>query len=355
MPGTPMGSSQLTPIEQLQAYFDSIRSAFDAGNIATRRNYDSFLILSMLLLFLTAILMLIVSFTTTYRQLFSSRDRADIVAFFIGGGAMMAASFLFIFVRPMIHALETKRGSKSLTPRQMLFSLCWTIADELEKFERNRLIHLQKQILQLWAKLVMYFRWNFDLVSYETVSFHYLPSPGSRLAPRAEAVAIALNWRSTQPSTYKIVNSLNELHLKVSPRLKEGKDVPQIVIALRHLGAFVYSTLQQDQVVAVWGYEELLKFAETVSALPTVQVPVETEPGLPKRVFLKVGGWLRHPSIGVAFFSWLVLFEVLFVAFCFFAFRVYPSLRINETIVAMLIGGPIAAAISMLAVLRKAP
>jgi len=65
------------------------------------------------------------------------------------------------------------------------------------------------------------------------------------------------------------------------------------------------------------------------------------------------GAVFTHSHIAVAFFAWWILFQALFAALIVTAFHYFPNLTMNSQAMVALIGGPIAAAISMVGISRK--
>jgi hypothetical protein len=68
--------------------------------------------------------------------------------------------------------------------------------------------------------------------------FQSLPKEDYVVAPYAERFAKALNWNEVRKSEYDVIAALNSLHSKISPRLQNGQDSPQLKPRYRQL--FLY-------------------------------------------------------------------------------------------------------------------
>lgn len=169
------------------------------------------------------------------------------------------------------------------------------------------------------------------------------------MAPYAQRFAEALNWKEVDKTGYGVVNALNSLHSKVSPRLQNDQDVPILKEIFRGMGNFFYTTVVQcREGQASWGYGELLRSAETINGLAAItqQQPSHRAPFLSAKVF-------THANIAVAFMAWWIVFQTLFAVLIILSFRFFPTLTMNSQAMVGLIAAPIAAAISMVGISRK--
>jgi hypothetical protein len=240
----------------------------------------------------------------------------------------------------------------------MAFALSYAIQHELGHFERNKMELHHRKIMNLWAKLLTYLRWTLDFsLDVDNASFHQLPPPNYLVAPHALHTASAFNWEITEQSAYKVIVGLNSLHLRVTPRLTSGSDLRTLSCIFRQLGNFLYTCIpeqREDGQKALWGYSELYKCVDVLRELPLVAVAPEPTSAERFKAFTAIwSGVFTHSHIVVAFFAWWFVFQALFAILTVIAFHYFPNLTMNSQAMVGLIGGPIAAAISMVGISRK--
>jgi len=191
-------------------------------------------------------------------------------------------------------------------------------------------------------------------ITADTAHFHGLPPSDYPVAPYAEHFAKALNWNGIRRTEYGLIEALNNLHSKVSPRLKEDRDyrdLPRLSEMFQGIGNFFYTSIVRsrydDEGQGSWGYGELLRAAEIVNHLPPIMEPQSPErPSFLSAVF-------THTNIAVAFLAWWMVFQALFVILIIMSFRFFPTLTMNSQAMVALIAAPIAGAISMVGISRK--
>ena len=351
----------------VDAYFESIRLPFEQTLRGTAKNYQKLLIRLAWVSGLMAIGALPFFSNRIVTSIFH-RSSLDLIGKSVAisdiGGALFSCGLLGILIFGMIgrayaRVAELRRAAKPLRPRLMAFAASYAIAASLERFERTKVEYHHTGAIELWPKLLIYLRWILDSFSLEELSFHAFPPPEFSVAPQAMAIAATLNWKDTDKPAYEIISGLNQLHRKVSPRLLAGRDTAALVKIFRHLSHFLYTSIpghDSDEPLVAWGYSELTKSVVLLDSLPSGEsVGVKDSGSRSVTAVLSVCTALfNHPQILIAFFAWWILLQGLFALLIFAGLRLLPNLKIDSTIMVALISGPILAAISIVAVSRKA-
>jgi hypothetical protein len=165
-----------------------------------------------------------------------------------------------------------------------------------------------------------------------------------------------------RPETELILKALGEFILKLRDRLKDRKDLPTIETALTFLASYQYLEIPElsdskSEPRFEEGIQSLVNFARQVTSLApyrSEQVKVTPEEKLSRKfvAFIsKVTAPFKHESPLVVFFSWLILLGLLISV----GFRValpYFGIKMDSTIITMLVGGPILGAITAVTIPR---
>lgn len=352
--------------EKARAFFESLRQPFAEALLAARRNYESLLRRLVWLSVWVWFLSLPFAWAKTSDLLFNAHSfiffnrtiQVTDVA-----GQILFACFLFLgalvaIARPIVRGVRLSKVHKILAARYMPFALSYSIAGELDEFQRHKMVHHQKTAVEQWTMLLKYLRWAFDSLNTAEETFHKLPaSPEYPVAPHAKAFAEELNWKNVQKSTYAIVIALNSIHQKVSPRLTKGYDITAVGSLFRHLANFFYSSLHEnrdDYSLACWAYAELTRAADALNSLPNLsESPQESKTQFFKKLLVASGGVFSHRSVVVAFIAWWVVIQVLCLLVSVVAFHLYPKISMDSAALVTLIATPVLAAGAMVGVSRR--
>jgi hypothetical protein len=335
---------------EARAYCDSLRQPFEETLRATKTDYRKWvrkLFWLIVVLFSCAATLsnqTIANFLlrqSTFVFGGKSYKIADIAQSLLPGG-VVALMILY----PAYGILVTWRlakANKPLSPRVMVFALCYAIFRELESGERSSVSHHHQRAVSFWAKLLTYLRWSLHGdIAPETAHFGEIPKSDFRLASQAQQFAVALNWSTVAKPEYSVVSALDNLHAKLSPRIKNSQDLPLVKEIVRGIGNFFYTTIikphHDDE--ATWGYGELLRVCEIVNRMDAPAKPEQRPPLISSKLFV-------HENPILVFFAWWIVVQILIGALVAAAFRLFPSLTMNSQALVALIGGPIAAAISI--------
>lgn len=343
---------------EARSYFDSLRRPFEQTLEATRKNRPKLAIRIMLVFALIGIGFLPFSLTRVVIFVFHQNtytflgkphaitEAAGLITIWCLIGIMVVGSI----VHSLMMELELKSAVKPLPQQVMVFALSYAILRELESFEHSKLPLNRQTVIELWAKLLTYLRWTLQGSKPNPIYFHRLPPSDYPIAPQAELVAKALNWNEIRKTEYDVIVALNNLHSKVSPRLKKNLDnrdtLPRLKMMFQGIGNFFYTSIvQSPEDKASWGYSELLRAAEIVNSFSPIMEQSRV-PFLSAKVF-------THTNIAVAFLAWWIAFQTLFLVLTIASFRFFPTLTMNSQALVALIAAPIAAAISMVGISRK--
>jgi len=352
---------------EAESYFDSIRVPFEQTLRATKLDYPKFFARLAWLSGFVGVATIPLLSNRVIASLFHTKSLN-----FLGKSYEIQPLAVEVFIwcavlgpmgfggiaRVISKGRELTRAQKPLPPYQMAFALSYAIKQELAHFERNKMELHQKEIINLWAKLLTYLRWTLDLsLSVENASFHRLPPPTYLVAPHALLIAQTFNWEITEQSAYTVIAGLNLLHSRVTPRLSNGRDLQSVTNILRRLGNFLYTCIpehRKDSERALWGYSELHGCVDALCKLPEEAVTPEATSAERFKAFFAIwAGVFTHSHVVVAFFAWWIVFQALFGALAAIAFHYFANLAMNSEAMIGLIGGPIAAAISMVGITRK--
>jgi hypothetical protein len=270
-------------------------------------------------------------------------------------GYVLAWCFISSFVLVLgglgvAQTIEMNRAQRPLSKDVMVFVLSYAIVRELDSFERSKLPHHQQRATELWTKMLTYLRWRFHGISADTAHFHKLPTSDYDVAPNTEDFAKALNWQEVRVPEYEVIVALNRVHQKISPRLKNGNDIPKLKVVFQALGNFFYTTVvERREGEASWGYDELQRAAGILTRMPSI--PKRGAPSRLSSLFsLQV---FTHPNIAVAIFACWVVVAIIFALLVVTVFRFFPTMTLNSQSLATLITASAAAAIAVVGLSRK--
>lgn len=278
--------------------------------------------------------------------------------------SFVATLSLLLVLNRLIRPRE-KEKKRWLSPAQMRFAYCYGAADELRKYLTNRRgNHLEiadKYVLQIGIAIVR--SSTLDLVE-GVYPYHYWQPEIRTLAQDSKSnrsiglVVPRPKWYRLQPDTESILEAFRFFLGKLRDRLKDRKDLVEIESALMDLSRYLYTEIPEvsgsdsDSDLERIGIESLLSFAQQINGLPLYRSETphqKTSETASQRIisFAKKLSWpFNQENLLLSFCAWYVLFLVLFSAGFYLAFRHFNSLKIDTTIVATLVGGPIATAIT---------
>jgi len=159
---------------------------------------------------------------------------------------LISVSMLGLFL-----ALEqdTRNLKKGLPQAQMRFALCYRLVRELEYFRSDESPPHLDEALRLWTILFMYLYWMLnpsreqlmlsrrqkDTISgreQPPISHRRLPRNDFPIALELEQVRRSYPWLKISPDSEVIIQAFAQTHVKISGRLRDGVEVPQVTDAL---------------------------------------------------------------------------------------------------------------------------
>jgi hypothetical protein len=181
--------------------------------------------------------------------------------------------------------------------------------------------------------------------------------------PQIDLLRMSHEWFRLHPTTAKIVNAFNTLPLKVTGRIEDKKDLAAVIAALEELEAYLFSTIPElsdsdlgkGEDIKSLGENSLVKFAEVLEPLP----PYSPEPRPlrnKERVQFKfatfvawVFGLFAHENLLLKFVAWWFLVQMLVGSFMVIIWHYFPNLKLDSTLVSLLIGTPLVVSAAALA------
>jgi hypothetical protein len=201
--------------------------------------------------------------------------------------------------------------------------------------------------------------------------YHYWQSDawvGKRKHGEHTSVGVRLslpNWYRLQPDTEEIVKAFPRLPF-LRERVADGKDLPDMESVLMDLAVYLYTEIPEvpgatpRPALEQAGTNALLSFARKVNALaPYKRQPpsLKTDRGARHHISALVGritAFFTHENALATFFAWYVLSFLLVVVVLLLALRLFPAVRMSDTLMSMAISTPFVVAAAAL-VLRTRP
>ncbi len=278
-----------------------------------------------------------------------------------------------------VFALNKRRTRKLcanfLSKSQMRFGYCLAMREELRTYQATRVPKHIENALDFWFRLL------FSLEAFfapESKQQFRPPKKGKGLAqaeksspkvlpPNLERLRQSFSWFRLEPQSERIVESLNLFPERVQYRVKEKKDLTAVGELLSALGDYLYSMMPEvspqsdSENVALldWGLTRLQGFSEKILLLPAYGLESQTtaERGTFKRSIkagiAKFSGLFSHQNILLCFISWLLISAAAVIVALLTTLHYFPGIKIDSTLVALVISAPLLASVTLVAVSRK--
>jgi hypothetical protein len=274
------------------------------------------------------------------------------------------ATFVFIKLRPKPDLKADEQLSKS----QMRFAIAFALAEELSDFQKNgRQTHIHRA-LDLESNLYSFLPAILSPIAAQVYEQRLMMEAGGRRITSNLLLEDyrRFDWFKLDPATDRILQAFHALHSKIHDRIKDKKDLTLIIEMLNALALYFYTEIPEKQTAdkaatndaKAVGLGALLKFADILEPLQpydSERSPATVEEKIQKRVsvkFERLGALFVHPNLVVCFIAWLTLLTAVVVAGVLTAMHYLPNLNMDSTIVALLIGVPIASAATLTALAR---
>lgn len=379
---------QLDAMHVLEKYYQSIESQFDRTHFLRRKNDPvESLAFATLYLFVFSVIPIFPHFL--WKTIPSLLERKSLpVAFWEVNlqsfwlwwvlAVLTVGSWLYIvFKRVSVRA--QRRVEESLPLPQMRFAYCYAVFDELRKFETNKLTrHIDKamnyfdELMQEVRFLVFPFDINADRVESMALGAEGIVMVSARKGIRLQLLdqlKTRYGWFRLSEDTERILRAFETMPMKLGTRLKDKKDLPQLSDCLLNLASYLYSMipeLHQTPIPAEgrlgtssFGLGSLRAFAEKLEILPEYLPEPQKQPRETrvKDYFLRlqgsIAGVFAHQNMLLCFIAWYVLCLALVCTAVMFARVLIPELKLDSVLVSTVVGVPIAAAVTALAISRR--
>ena len=264
---------------------------------------------------------------------------------------------------------KERKARTWLPAPEMRFALCYSVIDELDQYQRNRLPECIDKALRSWTWLVNSIPAILGLGSdpfREGIGFEF-PAPAMwRWNWSPDRLLSDLNslgknpWFKLEPNTEFILTSFKQLPSKVFDRLRDRRDLTLVSDCLRHLAGYLYSVIPvisdntRDPDLLDFGRDQLLEFARAVERLSPYRsqqpVPYKRKAAFSSRMWSRIQSAISlfsHESSSVRYFAWWCSVQVLVVVGVRIASRWKAGLWSEPAIIAMIIGTPLLVAAEM--------
>lgn len=356
------------PPDVLEGYFNSIEEPFhetSKGQAEEGRPIGAFIFLFIFCLIpLVPYLLSKLMFLLWGEKLISYRAiHFHLASFWFWWIVSFVLSLSLLVIVSKVSGPSKEEKKRWLSPQQMRFAHCYGTVDEIRKYRTNQLSrHIEKAMdyLEKSAKSLI------GAAPLGLVEVVYAEQPVRREIMGTVDLRSASRpkWYRLRPETELILQAYNDFLPKLRDRLKDKKDLDALEAALTDLAGYQYTEIpelsgnQSQPAFEQVGEESLLSFAQQIVGLPSYRS--EQQEQTPKEKFsqklLSVGFKLSlpftHENVLIAFCAWYLLLLLLFCGGFYLAFRLVPSMKADTTIIATLIGGPIATAVTAVTIPR---
>ncbi len=360
-----MSATSATPHLEIRDYFNSIRDEFKETFAASRKTdvLGSLSTFATVLLIFSVIPALPYAATRVARWLNISyqinHHPIPFRSFWFWWGILVCLLILVVYVFHKLESSRKKRESSSrLSKAQMRFALTYAIVDELADFQKNsRPSHIQHALDYaegLFKAIPALLVPNLDIIhAYPTGELRQHIDPLSSYR--------RFSWFRLDPKTENILVAFRKLRSKIHDRIKDKKDLSAVTQILQELALYFYAEIPElqsddkpgENSYAQVGEQALEKFAQAVEQLPSYsseRPPSTVEEKIQKKVSGKIeriGGLFMHPNFFACFITWLIFLAIVVCGGVWGAKHFAPDLKLDSTLVALIIGVPVAGAATL--------
>lgn len=318
---------------------------------------------------LPGILSYVLKHSTHSRSFVIGGETIALSDFAVCWGSLILLSILTSILYSTMKARRLKPLKKLYLPTpKMRFAYCYALSDAIEKYRKTQIEQHYSPVLPYWRKLfhsldglLNPFISSHVHVSALEVQANFIKSPSESLFPQILLLRQRFSWFELSDSCKEIVDAFDVLADRIGARLKDKKDLKAVEDILQSLSLYLFtlipdlpSTLLEDSGINVGeaSNEVLHAFVTKVAAIPEYQSEESPVP-LKTSLFVRCRrgiSWLIRPFttdvLLSRFASWWFLTQLLVVL----AFRgwihFYP-VKADSTIVALLVGSPLALAAAL--------
>jgi hypothetical protein len=382
----------------LDAYFQSISKAFETSLAAEASRTDSYdgtpvtigfflFLLFSLIPALPALGYFISHWISKPLTLTIWRLHLSVHSFLFWYLTISALSALLFGIRLKYSSVQQKKNKPTfnaaelLSEPQMRFALCYSVRSEIDAYRTNkRNIHIEKA-RSFWRKLLIslrdalgsgsdYWRDSWTGMPRPEVQFIYpdevrrrLRKEKERFFPQVHKLLTTFPWFKLDARTESILLAFDGLRSKLSGRLRDKEDLFQVSNCLFPFSLYLYTQIPdisdtKEEKATFLAFQELAldAFVHEMTLLnnytPAVRVNTKIEHFSVNKA--KVGGILSstvgNSSPFLRFASMWILLQV-FVGIAVSVFlATVKTLKLDSTLIALLIGSPFAIAAALTAI-----
>ncbi len=268
-----------------------------------------------------------------------------------------------------------------LNHSQMRFALCYSVKSEIDSYRTNKLPIHMKKARSFWEKLIPslynslesgrdYFVTTSEGLTYPAFDHRSVEFIGSsrlrmsqRFFPQLSELLTRYSWFKIEPRSEAIIAAFDGLRSKIDGRISDKKDLSQVSRCLEALSFYLYTQIPEisdteEDRLRINGKGELSldSFVHEMNSLDKY-IPQELSVPTPDKSAAKkakigeiLSATVGNPSPFLRFCSiWIILQLIVGIAVTSSLLSV-RNLKLDSTLLALLIGSPFAIAAALTAV-----
>jgi len=372
-------------LQLLQEYFKSVEHTFHETLKGQRRpNFVTPLVIGSFCLFVSSILSLLPSaLAESIPGLVKSKVliirgfSVPLTSLWFWWPVCAAATLGLLIITIKWDDTRDKANKKKwLSEPQMRFACCYSIIDEISKYRTNGIQRHADEAFKNWTRL----RTRLPQMPRPFSTMYPSPSETRRFGsrhddawtkepkfifyPEIELLRAQFPWFRLDPRTDAVIEAFYTIPAKIQDRLREKKDLDLLSACLTELSAYLYSRIPDvpsrhgNESLAEYGDQCLQSLVERIRDLPPYIS--ETKPTTNHVQFWKNAVWtlskmtapFAHSNIFLCFLAWWALTLLLTLGALKTVLHFLPGLTIDSVIVSLIVGGPLACAVSAVAISR---
>jgi hypothetical protein len=263
-----------------------------------------------------------------------------------------------------------------LSEPQLRFACCYAIVHEISKYKTNGIQKhadaafeywkcLRKMLARMLRPIVSLYPRHLETERFESTDDEAWTREGRfAIYPEIDSLKNRFSWFRLDPHSDSIIEAFCGLPAKIQDRLRDKKDLDEVGVCLTQLAWYLYSEIpeipstQGSESVIAYGDKSLVALSERL--LKLASYATERKVGTNPAQFWRRTGLIlhsvtvpfAHPNIFACFVSWYVLTLALTLMALRIVLHFLPSMAIDSILVSLIVGGPLACAVTAVAVSR---